>query len=235
MIDNPVLRKDMSLAGEGATVEGIALKSGIFILFVVIAFYTAWMHKGVFAPLTLPISIIALIVGLITSFRPLYAPILAPVYAILEGLVIGVISLGMETRYPGIVMDAVTCTFGIAITSVVIYGFGFVEITDRFERIVGMAMGGVFFVYVIDLIMYLFFNQPITLLHEASWKGMLINVIIIGIATARLFVDFEHVRRAVAKGVGEEYECYLAFGITVTLLWLYLEVLRLFGKGRSRK
>ena len=233
---NPVLtRNTTALRGAGATVQGIALITLLYLGFVVSAAMMAWQHPELFAPHIIVLSFAGLGVGLLISYFPKRASLLGPVYAILEGFLIGVYSMLLESRYPGIVMEAATCTFGIAFACAVLYGSGIVKVTDTFRRIAFTLTLGVAIIYLIDLVAFFVFDTNVPLLHENSRAGIIVSIIIICIATMRLFADYEMVTRAVEMGVDAKYEPYYAFALTVTLIWLYLEILRLMGKGRSRK
>ena len=233
---NPVLTKNTTaLRGTGATVQGIALITLLYLGFVVSAAMMAWQHPELFIPKTIVLTFGGLGVGLLASYYPRWASVLGPVYAILEGFLIGVYSLLLETRYPGIVMQAAACTFGIAFACAVMYGSGLVKVTDTFKKIAFTLTAGVAIIYLIDLVAFFFFGTNVPLLHENSKAGIIVSIIIIIIAIIRLFADYEMVTRAVEMGVDAKYEPYYAFGLTVTLVWLYLEILRLMGKTRSRK
>ena len=233
---NPVLaRNTTALRGQGATVQGIALITLLYLGFVVSAAMMAWQHPELFAPRIIVLTFAGLGVGMLASYRPQWVNVLGPVYAILEGFLIGVYSMLLESRYPGIVMEAATCTFGIAFACAVLYGSGLVKVTDKFMKIVFTLTAGVATIYLIDLVAWFAFDTNVPLLHENSKAGIIVSIIIICIATMRLFVDYEMVTRAVEMGVDAKYEPYYAFALTVTLIWLYLEILRLMGKSRSRK
>jgi len=233
---NPVLaRNTAATRGTGATVQGIALITLLYLDFVVSAAMMAWQHSELFALHIIVLSFAGLGVGLLISYFPKRASLLGPVYAILEGFLIGVYSMLLESRYPGIVMEAATCTFGIAFACAVLYGSGIVKVTDKFMKIVFTLTAGIATIYLIDLVAWFAFDTNVPLLHENSKTGIIVSFIIICIATMLLFADYEMATRAVEMGVDAKYEPYYAFGLTVTLIWLYLEILRLMGKSRSRK
>ena len=233
---NPVLaRNTAATRGTGATVQGIALITLLYLGFVVSAAMMAWQHPELFAPRIIVLSFAGLGVGMLVSYRPQWANVLGPVYAVLEGFLIGVYSMMLETSYPGIVMEAATCTFGMAFACAILYSTGLVKVTDTFRKIAFTLMLGVAIIYLIDLVAFFVFDTNVPLLHENSRTGILVSIIIICIATMRLFADYDMVTRAVEMGVDAKYEPYYAFALTVTLIWLYLEILRLMGKTRSRK
>ena len=233
---NPVLaRNTTALRGQGATVQGIALITLLYLGFVVSAAMMAWQHPEMFVPKTIILSFGGLGVGLLASYYPKWVNVLGPVYAILEGFLIGVYSVLLETRYPGIVMEAANCTFGIAFACAILYGTGLVKVTDTFRKIAFTLTLGVAIIYLIDLVAFFFFDTNVPLLHQNSRAGIMVSIIIICIATMRLFADYDMISQAVEMGVDAKYEPYYAFALTVTLIWLYLEILRLMGKSRSRK
>ena len=233
---NPVLTRNTTvLRGTGATVQGIALITLLDLGFVVAAAMMAWQHPELFVPRIIVLTFAGLGVGLFACYQPKLATFLGPVYAILEGFLIGVYSMLLESRYPGIVMEAATCTFGIAFACAILYGSGLVKVTDKFMKIVFTLTAGIATIYLIDLVAWFAFDTNVPLLHENSKAGIIVSFIIICIATMRLFADYEMVTRAVEMGVDAKYEPYYAFALTVTLIWLYLEILRLMGKTRSRK
>lgn len=235
-MSNPLVeRKTDVFRGTGATVQGIALITLLYLGFVVSAAMMAWQHPELFMPKTIVLTFGGLGIGILASHYPKWANVLGPVYAILEGFLIGIYSLLLETRYPGIVMEAATCTFGIAFACAVLYGSGLVKVTDKFLKIVFTLTLGVAIIYLIDLVAFFVFDTNVPLLHENSRAGIIVSIVIIIIATMRLFADYELVTRAVEMGVDAKYEPYYAFALTVTLIWLYLEILRLMGKSRSRK
>ena len=233
---NPVLtRNTAATRGQGATVQGIALITLLYLGFVVSAAMMAWQHPELFIPKTIVLTFGGLGIGLLACHFPRWTSVLGPVYAILEGFLVGIYSLLLETRYPGIVMQAATCTFGIAFACAILYGSGLVKVTDKFMKVVFTLTAGVAIIYLIDLVAFFVFDTNVPLLHENSRAGIIVSIIIIIIATMRLLADYDMVTRAVEMGVDEKYEPYYAFALTVTLIWLYLEILRLMGKSRSRK
>ena len=235
-MSNPLVeRKTDAFRGTGATVQGIALITLLYLGFVVSAAMMAWQHPELFIPKIIMLTFGGLGIGILASHYPKWANVLGPVYAILEGFLIGVYSLLLEMRYPGIVMEAATCTFGIAFACAILYGSGLVKVTDKFMKIAFTLTLGVAIIYLIDLVAFFVFDTNLPLLHENSKAGIIVSIVIIIIATMRLFADYELVTRAVEMGVDAKYEPYYAFALTVTLIWLYLEILRLMGKSRSRK
>ena len=233
---NPVLTRDLEkIDGESATIQGIALLTLFDLLFVLVGAMASWTQATVFMPWIIPLTFGTLAIGFYTCYHPKLAMYLGPTYAVVEGSLIGVYSYILEQQYTGIVMEAVACTFGIALACNLLYGTGFITISSGFKRAVYILTAGIAFTYLIDFCMYLFLGKGFPLLHENTWQGIAVSFIICCIAVARLLVDYDEISIAVQKHVSVEYEAYYAFGLTVTLIWLYLEILRLMGKSRGRK
>ena len=235
-MQNPALAiKRDKVKGVGATTRGIAVLTMCYLGFVVAGAFLSWRHPEFFMPHTVLLAFATLGIGYAVCYMPDWTYLLGPVYAVVEGFLIGACSYGMEMMYEGIVLQAVSCTFGIALACGFVYSLGIFPVTERFRRIVSILCLGICFVYVIDLFGFFFLGTNIPLLHESSPKGILVSVVIIVVAVFRLYVDYDTVDKAVEAGVDVAYEPYYAFALTVTLLWLYLEILRLLGKSRSRK
>jgi uncharacterized YccA/Bax inhibitor family protein len=175
----------------------------------------------------------AAIASLVIIFVKTTAPVLAPVYAALEGLTLGTISAIFEARYPGIALQAVFCTIGVFASLLLAYRSGMIRATENFRRGMAAAMGGICIVYLIDFVM-MFFGMRVPFLHENGLVGMGISVVIVGVAALRLVLDFDFIERGAEQGAPKYMEWYASFGLLLTLVWLYLEILRLLAKSRSR-
>lgn len=174
-----------------------------------------------------------LILSLIIIFKQHTAPYLAPVYAAGEGILLGTISALFEVRYPGVVIQAVLCTTGVFAALLVAYKTKLIPVTDNFRLGVVAATGGVALVYIIDMLMRAFgINVPF--LHENGTIGIVVSVVVIVIAALNLVLDFDFIEKGEDLRSPKYMEWYAAFGLLVTLVWLYLEILRLLGKARSR-
>ncbi len=172
------------------------------------------------------------IVAMVTIFKQTWAPALAPAYAILEGLALGGISAYFEVRFPGIVIQAVALTFGVLFCLLLAYKSRLIRVTENFRLGVVAATGGIFLVYMIGFIGS-FFNWQIPYIHESGWIGIGFSLFVVVIASMNLVLDFDFIERG--DGVAPKYmEWYAAFGLIVTLVWLYLELLRLLSKLRER-
>jgi uncharacterized YccA/Bax inhibitor family protein len=173
------------------------------------------------------------ILALIISFKADLAPYLAVPYAALEGLVLGGLSAIFERRYPGIAIQAVGVTFAVFAVMLVAYKANIIRATQQFRAIVIGATMGVALLYLVSMVLSLFHVDGVTsLLNSSSPLGIGISVIIAGIAAFNLILDFDFIEAGAAQGAPRYMEWYGAFGLTVTMVWLYLEILRLLAKTR---
>lgn len=227
--------------GEQMTVRGTINKFG-FLLFMVLAGAAYTWHLYSIPKLQtmqtlMWVGIIGgLITGLIISFRPTLAQWLAPLYAVLEGLFLGAVSVIINDQfketYPGIVMQAVGLTFGVAIAMFLLYNFKIIKPTQRLRSIISTACLGIFIFYLIDMILYYAFNINITITDwtNTSWAAIIFSLFIIVIASLRLIFDYERIEEGAAMGAPKHMEWYGSFGLLVTLVWLYIEILRLLAR-----
>lgn len=181
----------------------------------------------------LPVTIAAFVVALVAAFKKPWAPILAPLYAILEGLVLGAVSVLFEFQYPGIVMHAVMGTMGTFFALLMAYKSGMIKATENFKLGVVAATGGICIVYLVDIGLS-FFGKSVPLIHESSTTGILFSVGVVIIAALNLVLDFDFIEKGAEQGSAKYMEWYAAFGLLVTLVWLYLEILRLLAKSRKK-
>lgn len=174
-----------------------------------------------------------LVFSLITIFKPAVAKYTAPIYAMLEGLVLGSLSAIFEISYPGIVINAVLLTVGILFFLLVLYSTRIIKATQNFYLGVTSATMGIAFVYLINFILG-FFGIEVPYLHSNGLIGIGISVFIVVIAALNLVLDFDFIENGSRNGLPKYMEWYGAFGLLVTLVWLYLEILRLLAKLRGR-
>ena len=175
-----------------------------------------------------------LIAAIITVFKRHLAPYTTPIYALLEGLALGGISRFFETLYPGIVNQAVFLTFGTLAALLFAYQSGLIKPTENFKLGIVAATGGIFFVYIISFILGLFGVQ-IPLIHSNSNFGILFSFGVVIIAALNLVLDFDFIEEGAEIGAPKYMEWFGAFGLLVTLVWLYLEILHLLAKLQSRR
>ena len=175
-----------------------------------------------------------LIVAIITIFKHHLAKYTVPAYALLEGLALGGISKFFEVMYPGIVNQAVMLTFGTLGALLLAYRSGLIKATENFKLGVVAATGGIFFVYLISWILS-WFSVSVPMIHSNSNMSILFSIGVVVIAALNLVLDFDFIEEGSEKGAPKYMEWYGAFGLLVTLIWLYLEILRLLAKLSSRR
>jgi uncharacterized YccA/Bax inhibitor family protein len=236
---------DVAPAGAGVrevahmTVRGAVNKTFILLALVVAAAGVTWSQ--VIAPggaqWAIPVAIGgaigAFILALVTSFRPQSSGITAPIYAVLEGLFFGAFSAIFERIYPGIVMQAVGLTFGVLGCMLLAYQSGLIRATDKFKVGVLAATGAVCVIYLVSMVLRLF-GTSVPLIHESGPVGIIFSLVVVGIAALNLILDFDLIEEGARMRAPRFMEWYSAFGLTVTLLWLYLEVLKLLAKLQDR-
>ena len=215
------------------TLQGVVNKTGILLLLCLGAGGFAWTHPELRTPLLLIGLIGGLIACLVGTFKPTTSPITAPLYGILEGLALGAISQVIELRYPGIVVNAVLLTVGVLGVMLMLYTTRTIRVTDRLVKGVLAATAAVFLVYLVDMVMNLF-GARVPYLNDAGWVGIGISLVIVGIAAFNLLIDFAVIEQGVGNGSPKYMEWYCGMALLVTLVWLYLEILRLLAKLRSR-
>lgn len=240
---NPALNENtfegrVAVTGEAMTLQGTVNKSGVLLLCVVITAAWTWGIAHSQAPeAALPWMmggfIGGLVFALVTIFKKEWSPITAPVYALCEGLVLGGISALLERSYPGIAIQAMGLTFGVTAVMLMLYRTGILRATPKFTVGVVAATGGIFLVYMVDLVLGIF-GRHVPLLNSAGPWGIGLSVVIVIIAALNLILDFDFVETGVHARAPKYMEWYGAFGIMVTLVWMYLEILRLLSKMRQR-
>jgi uncharacterized YccA/Bax inhibitor family protein len=175
-----------------------------------------------------------LITAVVTTFKKEWSPITAPIYAVLEGFALGGISALLESQYEGIVIQAVALTFGTAGCLLMAYKSGVIKATENFKLGIFAATGGIGFIYLIGWIMS-FFGTSIPYIHENGLIGIGFSLVVVVIAALNLVLDFDFIEKGAEQGAPKFMEWYGAFGLMVTLIWLYIEILRLLSKLNSRK
>lgn len=178
------------------------------------------------------------VIALMLVFKKEWSPYLAPAYGLFEGLFLGAISAMYNdvfaTKAPGIVMNAVGLTFGVAIAMYLLYSFKIIRATETFKSVVITATAGIAIFYFIAIILR-FFGVQMAFLHEGSMLGLGFSLVVVAIAALNLILDFDRIEQGVAAGAPKYMEWYGAFGLMVTIVWLYLEILRLLSKLGDRK
>lgn len=221
--------QDMTLSG---TINKTLL---LFLLLTASAMVTWWMSFNginVMIP-TIGGAIVGLILVLISAFKPQYSSYLAPGYALFEGLFIGGISAIFEAMYPGIVIQAVGATFVTFAVCLGLYKFKIVKVTEQFKSVVVAATLAIATYYLISWLVSMFTSfQPVH--HGNSMMSIGISVFVIIIAALNLFLDFDRIEKGVQEKMPKYMEWFAAMGLMITLVWLYIEFLRLLSKLSSK-
>jgi len=222
---------------ETMTIEGTVNKTGLSLVILFLTAMFVW-DRGVQG--ALPTSLIlvgvfgGLIVALVTAFKQVWAPYTTPTYAALEGLALGGISYMFEQTYPGIVVQAVFLTFGVLGALLLAYRSGLIRATENFKLGVFAATGGIGLVYLASFVLG-FFGITLPLIHSSGTFGILFSIGVVIVAALNLVLDFDFIEEGAERGAPKHMEWYAAFGLLVTLIWLYLEILRLLAKLQSRR
>ena len=225
------------------TVNGTLQVTGLMGLIMLIAASYTWTrfslgYTDMVAMLTGGGAIVGFILALIISFSrwsPQLSGIkyLVPFYAACEGLFLGGISAVFEASYPGIVSSAIGGTFAALFIMLILYRMRAIQCTDKFRSVIFIATLSIAGIYLIDFIGH-FFGLSVPVIYSTSPFGLLVNVIIVIIAAFNLIIDFDFIERAAERNFPKEYEWYGAFGLIVTVVWLYIEILRLLAKFQRR-
>lgn len=240
---NPVLKENaftgQVVGGEVMTVQGTVNKTGLLLLCVVAtAAWTwglahseqpeaayPWMLGGLFG---------GLVTCLVTVFRKQWSAFTAPLYALLQGLVLGGLSAIFEKSYPGIAVQSVALTFGVLFVLLLAYKTGLIRATRGLVLGIVCATGAIAVVYLANMAMRVFGLSGMSFLYASTPLGIGVSVVVVIIAALNLIIDFDMIERGAATGAPKYMEWYGAFAMMVTLIWLYMEILRLVGKLRRR-
>lgn len=233
---NPALGdKTFGTVGYGEqtmTTNGVINKS--FFLWAILAFgaYLGWSYPAVTAPLMMPIVIGTFILALVTIFKKNISPFTSPVYAFCEGLLLGVLTLLFEKQYPGIAVNAIFLTISVLFCMLAAFKAGIIKPTNKFYAIVGVSTMAVCLLYIVDLLVTLFGGAGFSFISGSTTVGILFSVFVVIIASLNLILDFDIIQKGVASGAPKYMEWYGAFALMITIIWLYIEILRLLGKIR---
>jgi len=220
------------------TINGAVNKSFILLLLLLTGAFTVWymtVQGSNPYPLMITGAILGFISVLVSAFKPELSRYLAPAYALFEGLFIGGISLVINTMYPGVALQAVSATFVTFVVCFVLYRFRIVKVTEQFRSVVIAATLAIATYYVITWLLSMFTSfVPADSITNSSWTSIGISVFVIVIAALNLFLDFDMIEKGAQRRLPIYMECFGAMGLMVTLVWLYVEFLRLFAKLSSR-
>lgn len=227
------ITNQMTVSGTVARTALLLLCSLVTAGWIWLKFFNAGGNAAVIQPYLWLGLIGGLILAFVTIFKKEWAPVTAVFYALLEGLVIGGLSAMFEVQFPGIVIQAAGCTFGTLAMMLLAYQTGLVRATERFKLGVFAATGGIALVYIVALGLS-FFGISIPYIFDNGVFGILFSVFVVTIAALNLVIDFDFIEQGAARGAPKYMEWYGAFALMVTLIWLYIEFLRLLSKARSR-
>lgn len=245
---NPALNAktftNLALTSETMSIQGTAVKTMVLLLLAMVSATWVWSRYygalepsqavAAVAPWMIGGAIGGFIMALVTIFKKSWAGVTAPLYALLEGLLLGGLSATFEARYPGIVIQAVGLTFGTCFCLLLAYSSRLIRASENFKLGVAAATGGIFLVYLVSFVLS-FFGVRIPLIHESGLIGIGFSLFVVVIAALNLVLDFDLIETGAARGAPKYMEWYGAFGLMVTLVWLYIEILRLLSKLRSRR
>ena len=228
--------------GEVMTINGTLQKFGILFMLTIAMAGLAWKMFASGKDITTLMwgSVFgALIVALVMAFKMQWAPLLAPIYALLKGFAVGTISAFYNFAFadiaPNIITQAVTITFGVVVAMYLLYNFKIIRATETFKSVVITATVGLFFFYMIALVLRMpFIGIDIPFIHEGSTFGIIFSLVVVGLAALNLILDFDMIEQGAKRGAPKFMEWYGAFGLLVTIVWLYLEILRLLSKFARR-
>lgn len=241
---NPVLIDDTFRghvrASEAMTMQGVITKTAVLLFLVLISAGWTWMQfikaggdATALTPWMMGGAIAGLVLALITVFKPIWAAVTAPLYAIVEGVFIGGLSAVLEQSFPGIVMQATLLTFGTLFAMLAAYQSGLIRATEKFKLGIVAATGGIAILYLISMGLS-FFNIQVPFIYGSGTAGILFSLFVVVIAALNFILDFDFIEQGAKRGAPKYLEWYSGFALMVTLIWLYVEFLRLLAKVRSR-
>jgi len=234
---NPLLRRESAFAQEGTenmTFDGALGKTAILLLICVVAAAFSWSTPDLQMPLVIAGSVGGFVVVIISMFKSQWSPVLAPTYALLEGLALGAISFLMEQAFHGIVLNAVLLTFAVLALMMILFTSRAIRVTPGLRTGIIAATGAIVLVYIVDMVLRMF-GHSVPFIHETGPVGIGISLVIIGVAAFNLLLDFDTIERCIRAGAPKYMEWYCGMALLITLVWLYLELLRLLSKLQGRK
>lgn len=224
------------------SVRGTINKFGFLLLMIIAGAAYSWhLFEQAQTGLMNTLMMVGIFGGLITaiaiSFKPNWAPYLAPLYGLLEGLFVGAISAILNAafaeKYPGLVMQAVGLTFGVAIAVFLLYNFRVIRATEKFKSVIIAATMGIALFYLLTMVLRLF-GVNVSFMYDSSMLSIGISLFVVAIAALNLILDFDMIEQGAERGAPKFMEWFGAFGLMVTLVWLYIEMLKLLSKLGSR-
>jgi uncharacterized YccA/Bax inhibitor family protein len=238
---NPALRDSTfdvpNLGSASMTIGGAVAKTALLVvitLTVTLATFAAARRGAPVQAYATGGAVVGFIIALVTAFKPSWARVTGFLYAIAEGLFLGAVSALFEARYPGIAISAAGCTMGTLAGLLLAYQTGFIRATENFKLGVFAATAGIALFYLVSMVLRLF-GVEIPYIHQSGWLGIGFSAFVVVVAALNLVMDFDFIENGAARGAPKYMEWYAAFGLLVTLVWLYLEILRLLAKIMGRR
>lgn len=233
--NNPAFRKStFAFVGERTntmTMSGAINKAGFLFILLMVGATIGWNMEN------MAIGLICAVGGMITAFVTIFkqhlAPITSPIYAILDGIFLGTISAVYEVSHPGLPANAMTLTFGILGLMLLCYRMGLLRATPMFTKAIVFSTCGIALVYLVNFVMSLM-GHPMAMIHEGGTVGIIFSLIVTGVASMNLILDFDLFEKQTAAGAPKYMEWYCGFALLVTLVWIYIEMLRLLSKLSRR-
>ncbi|HZL57363.1 MAG TPA: Bax inhibitor-1/YccA family protein [Bryobacteraceae bacterium] len=226
--------------GPAMTIAGTVNKAGVLMLCMLLTASYTWNqfltthNAAAIGGYTMLGAFGGFIVAMVTVFKKEWSPVTAPVYALLEGLFLGALSATMELRFPGIAIESVALTFGTCLCLLMVYRAGIIRATEKFTIGVVSATGGIALIYIASMVLGLFHVQ-VPGIFGGGPIGILFSLVVVSVAALNLILDFSMIEDGARRGAPKYMEWYGAFGLMVTLVWLYLEMIRLLSKLRGSR
>lgn len=245
-LSEKIFNRSLEQSGVGTmTVRGSLQKFGFLMILVLAgAAYTWKLYYSFKAPTMMTLFMVGMIGGMICAFATIFVPKLAkylsPAYALLEGFVLGglsaIVNDSFKAKYPNIILEAVLLTFGVAFAVFLLYNFRIIQATNKFRAVILSSMVGIAIFYVVDIILGFFgVRIPFMEFGDNSTIGIVVNLFVVIIAALSLVLNFDQIETGEKMGAPKYMEWYSAFGLLVTLVWLYLEILRLLSRFSNNR
>lgn len=233
MLEGNPLLKDLSgrSNSEPMTVQGTGIKS--LFLMALVFMGAMFSYDPSFSPtVAMVCALVAFVVAIITIKAPEYSMFTSPIYAGLEGIALGYVSVMADMKYPGIVIEAIMGTVGVFAVMATLYSQNIIKVNSQYVKIVMACMMGILFIYIADIIMALF-GTRMPVINDSSPWGIAFSVGVVIVASLNLAIDFETIKENSENKAPKHMEWFCAFGLMVSIIWLYLEILRLLQKSKK--
>ncbi len=238
VISEEVLQRYQTIDAKPMTIQGTLIKTAILLIIMMIPAFVTWYQFFLGYTDKVNIMVIAgLVIGLISALiiilKNSLSPYIAPIYAFAEGTTLGGVSVFFEMVYPGIAIQAISCTMMVAFSSLILYKSGLIKVTEKFRSVISMALSSIFLIYLSSFIMNCF-NKEIPYLFGSNPIGIAFSILVIIVAALTLLIDFDFIEKGSAKFLPKYMEWYAGFSILMTIIWLYIEIINLLAKIYDR-